>query len=104
MLPVIDAKRKSALHGAAAHAPGSTKSVVEGLATVPVGSPPGIVTVGIPALRTTGAPATSPRMSCDVLVPLLATQKGLFEVAVKPHGFTSSGSSTGERPGISDKR
>src|ERR1044072_8472930 len=76
MLPVIEAKRKFAPHGALAHAPGRTNSVATGLETVPVGSPPGIVTVCGLALRTTGEPdGTSPRMSCVVLVPLLATQK-----------------------------
>src|SRR3954469_8083067 len=95
MLPVIEAKRKRAEQGAEAHAPGSTKSVVEGLETVPVGKPPGIVTVCGLALRTTGAPPTSPRMSCVVLVALLATQKGLLLVIEMPHGLTRSGSSTG---------
>src|ERR1043166_9106246 len=94
MLPVIDAKRNNALQGGEAHGPGSTKSVAEGLATVPVGRPPGIDTVCGLALRTTGAPPTSPRMSCVVLVPLLATQKGLLTVAVMPQGLTISGSST----------
>src|SRR5215210_751593 len=100
MLPVIEAKRKFAPHGAEAHAPGRTNSVATGLATVPVGNPPGMVTVGMPALRTTGAPPTSPRMSCDVLVPLLATQKGLLAVIEMPQGLTSSGSRTGARPGM----
>src|SRR5215218_11280553 len=104
MLPVIEAKRKLAPHGAAAHAPGRTNSAATGLATVPVGRPPGIVTVGMPALRTTGAPPTSPRMSCVVLVPLLATQKGLLAVSEMPHGLTSSGSRTGARPGTSVMR
>src|ERR1700749_5078137 len=90
MLPVIEAKRKRAEQGAEAQAPGSTKSVVEGLATVPVGSPPGIVTVCVPGrgFSTTGAPLTSPRMSCAVLVPLLATQKGLLLVIEMPQGLT----------------
>jgi hypothetical protein len=61
MLPVIEAKRKLATHGAAAQAPGTTKSLVEGLATVPVGSPPGMVTTERPEFLTTGAPPTSPR-------------------------------------------
>src|SRR4051812_41036934 len=104
MLPVMEAKRKFAPQGALAQAPGRTNSVATGLATVPVGRPPGIVTVDMPTLRTTGAPATSPRMSCVVLVPLLATQKGLLAVAVIPQGFTRSGSSTGARPGMSDIR
>src|SRR5215218_7450670 len=102
MLPVIEAKRKFAPHGALAQAPGRTNSVETGLATVPVGSPPGMVTVGIPGLRTTGAPLTSPRMSCVVLVPLLATQKGLLAVIEMPHGLTKSGSRTGARPGVSE--
>src|SRR5438067_9201595 len=104
MLPVIEAKRKRAEQGAEAQAPGSTKSVVEGLATVPVGSPPGMVMVCGLGFRTTGAPPTSPRTSCEVLVPLFATQKGLLAVAVTPHGFTRSRSSTGARPGISERR
>src|SRR5215212_7794167 len=104
ILPVIEAKRKFAPHGALAQAPGRTNSVATGLATVPVGRPPGIVTVGMPALRTTGAPPTSPRMSCVVLVPLLATQKGLLAVREIPQGLTSSGSSTGARPGMSERR
>src|SRR5215212_3241115 len=103
MLPVMEAKRKFAPHGALAQAPGRTNSVATGLATVPVGSPPGIVTVGMPALRTTGAPPTSPRMSCVVLVPLLATQKGLLAVREMPQGLTRSGSSTGARPGMSER-
>ncbi len=86
MLPVMEAKRKFAPHGAAAHAPGRTKSVATGLATVPVGKPPGMVTVCGFALSTTGAPPTSPRMSCVVLVPLLATQKGLSRSARFPTG------------------
>src|SRR5687768_11200016 len=101
MLPVMEAKRKLAPHGAAAHGPGRTNSVATLLATVPVGSPPGMVTVCGFGLRTTGAPPTSPRMSCVVLVPLLATQKGLEAVSESPHGLTSSGSRTGARPGTS---
>src|SRR6187549_2709404 len=81
MLPVIDAKRKLAPHGALAQAPGRTNSVATGLATVPVGSPPGMVMVWGLALSVTGAPdGTSPKMSCVVLVPLLATQNGLLPV------------------------
>src|SRR5215207_5094466 len=91
MLPVIEAKRKFAPHGAAAHAPGRTNSPATGLETVPVGNPPGMVTVERPGLRTTGAPPTSPRMSCAVLVPLLATQKGVLAASEMPHGLTSSG-------------
>src|SRR6185436_10523070 len=105
MLPVIEAKRKFAPQGALAQAPGRTNSVATGLETVPVGSPPGMVTVGMLALSTTGAPdGTSPRMSCVVLVPLLATQKGLLPVSEMPQGLTSSGSSTGARPGTSVMR
>src|SRR5215212_645865 len=103
MLPVSEEKRKFAPHGAAAQAPGRTNSPATGLATVPVGRPPGMVTVGMPGLRTTGAPPTSPRMSCVVLVPLLATQKGLLAVIEMPHGLTSSGSRTGARPGTSER-
>src|SRR4051812_8342479 len=101
MFPVIDAKRKFAPHGALAHAPGKTNSVATGFATVPVGSPPGIVTVGMLGFSTTGAPPTSPRISWVVLVPLFATQNGLEAVAVMPHGLTSNGSSTGANPGES---
>src|SRR6185295_19249136 len=105
MLPVIDANRKFAPHGAEAQAPGKTKSVAVGIATVPVGSPPGIVIVCGLAFRTTGAPAGwSPRISCVVLVPLLETQKGLLAVAVMPHGLTRSGSRTGAKPGISEMK
>src|SRR3954468_11230189 len=104
MLPVIEAKRKFAPHGALAQAPGSTNSVATGLETVPVGRPPGMVTVCGLGVRATGAPPTSPRMSCVVRVPLLATQKGLDEVAVMPHGLTSSGSRTGASPGVSEMR
>src|SRR5204862_6375996 len=102
MLPVIEENRKFAPQGALAQAPGRTNSVATGLATVPVGRPPGIVTVGMPALRTTGAPPTSPRMSCVVLVPSLATQKGLLPVIEMPHGLTSSGSRTKASPGASE--
>src|SRR5215210_4735242 len=105
ILPVIEANRKFAPHGAEAHAPGSTNSVATGLATVPVGRPPGMVIVCGFGLSTTGAPdGTSPRISCVVLVPLLATQKGLLAVSEIPQGLTSRGSRTGERPGTSDKR
>src|SRR3954468_7653052 len=104
MLPVIEAKRKFAPQGALAQAPGRTNSVETGLETVPVGNPPGMVTVCGFALRTTGAPPTSPRMSCVVLVPLFATQNGLEGVAVMPHGLTSNGSSTGANPGESVRR
>src|ERR1043165_1663281 len=105
MLPVIDANRKFAPQGALAQAPGRTNSVATGLETVPVGRPPGIVTVGMPPLSTTGEPdGTSPRMSWVVLVPLLATQNGLLPVIEMPHGLTRSGSSTGERPGMSEIR
>src|SRR5215212_6677257 len=98
MFPVIEAKRKFAPHGAAAHAPGRTNSAATGFATVPVGSPPGIVTVCGFGFKTTGAPPTSPRISCVVLVPLFATQNGLEAVAVIPHGLTSNGSRTGAKP------
>src|SRR6185295_1604112 len=105
MFPVIEAKRKFAPHGADAQAPGRTKSAATGFATVPVGRPPGMVTVWGDAFRTNGAPlGTSPRSSCVVLVPLLATQNGLEAVWDMPHGLTSKGSSTGARPGISDIR
>src|SRR5258708_39852208 len=104
MLPVIDAKRKNARHGALAHAPGSTNSVATGLVTVPVGKPPGIVTVCGLALSTNGLPDTSPLRSWLVKVPLFATQNGLDAVAVTPHGLTRSGSSNGERPGMSETK
>src|SRR3989442_324599 len=91
MFPVIDANRKRPPQGAAAHAPGSTNSVATPFATVPVGKPPGIVTVGIADRRTNGLPDTSPLKSWLVLVPLFATQNGLEAVAVTPHGLTSSG-------------
>src|ERR1700754_2453280 len=105
MLPVMEAKRKCAPHGARAQEPGRTNSVETGLETVPVGRPPGIVTVCGLALRTTGEPdGTSPRMSCVVLVPLLATQKGLDPVIEMPQGLTRSGSSTGAKPGMSVRR
>src|SRR5213595_1295177 len=87
IFPVIDENRKFALQGGLAHAPGRIKSVATLLATVPVGRPPGIITVGMLALRTTGAPPTSPRMSCVVLDPLLATQRGLLAVIEMPHGL-----------------
>src|SRR5438046_1500612 len=104
MLPVSEAKRNRAAQGGAAHAPGSTKSVVEALATVPVGSPPGIVIVCGLVLSTTGAPPTSPLISCAMLVPLLAIQNGLLLDMEMPHGLTNSGSSTGAKPGISESK
>src|SRR3954447_26742450 len=104
MFPVIDAKMKFAPHGALAHAPGRTNSVATGFATVPVGSPPGIVTVWGFALRTTGDPPTSPRISWAVLVPLFAAQNGLEDVMEIPHGLTSNGSRTGAKPGESLRR
>src|SRR5689334_4198486 len=98
MRPVSEAKRKRAVHGAEAHAPGRTKSVVV-LATVPVGRPglPGMSIVCGFALRTTGAPPTSPRINCVVLVALLETQKGLVAVIEMPQGLTSNGSKTGAK-------
>src|SRR6185436_1843544 len=105
MLPVIEAKRKLAPHGALAQAPGRTNSVATGLETVPVGRVPGMVTVCGLALSTTGAPdGTSPRMSWVVLVPLLATQKGLLPVIEMPQGLTSNGSRTGASPGESESK
>src|SRR5881394_2760249 len=105
IFPVIDENRKAARQGALAQGPGRIKSVAAALlATVPVGRPPGIVTVDMPALRITGAPDTSPRMSCVVLVPLLATQKGLLAVIEMPHGLTSSGSRTKASPGESEMK
>src|SRR5258705_6531996 len=102
MLPVIEQKRKFAPHGAAAQVPGRTNSVETGLATVPVGSPPGMVTKGMPGWLTNGLPLTSPRNSPAVLVPLLETQKGLDAVFETPHGLTSRGSRTGATPGESE--
>src|SRR5688572_21638321 len=104
MFPVIEAKRKFAPHGAAAHAPGRINSVATGFATVPVGRPPGMVMVCGLGLRTTGAPLTSPRINWVVLVPLFATQNGLEPVFEIPHGLTSSGSSTGASPGESESK
>src|SRR6185503_2331947 len=91
ILPVIEAKRKFAPQGALAQGPGNTNSVADTLATVPVGNPSGMVTVCGLGLSVTGLPPTSPRISCVVLVPLLATQKGLLAVIEIPHGFTSKG-------------
>src|ERR1044071_4551095 len=54
------------------------------------------------ALRTTGAPPTSPLTNWVVLVPLFTIQNGLLLLAAIPHGFTRSGSSTGAIPGISE--
>jgi hypothetical protein len=101
MLPLIEEKIKRA--GPEALPDVTTKSLVP-FATVPVGSPPGIVIDGIPGcLKKTMLP-TSPRYSEDVLVPLLANQNGLVAVNVMPHGLTSSGSSMRANPGISDVR
>src|SRR5882672_2592979 len=86
MLPVSEAKMKFAL--AVLPTGGVTKKSVNGLETVPVGSWFGMVIVCGLAFRTTGLPATSPRMSCVVLVPLLAIQKGLLPVKVTPQGLT----------------
>src|SRR5688572_30555343 len=104
MLPVIEQKRKFAPHGGEAQAPGRTNSLAVGLATVPVGRPPGMVTVCRLGFKTTGLPPTSPRNSCVVLVPLLATQKGLEAVFEMPHGLTSSGSRTRATPGESETK
>ncbi len=104
MLPVIELKRKFAPHGGAAQAPGRTNSVAVGLATVPVGRPPGMVIVCGLEFKTNGLPLTSPRTNCVVLVPLLEIQKGLDAVFEIPHGLTSSGSSTGATPGESEMR
>src|SRR5215212_4501891 len=94
MLPVMQAKRKFAPHGAAAQGPGRTNSPATGLATVPVGRPPGMVTVCGFGLSVAGMLLVS-LMSCVVLVPFLAPQKGLDAVSEMPHGLTSSWSSTG---------
>jgi hypothetical protein len=91
MFPVIEANRNRAPHGGAAQAPGSTKSVALPFATVPVGSPPGIVMNGIAETGTSGLPLTSPVNRVEVLVPLLATQNGLAAVALMPQGLTRSG-------------
>src|SRR6266576_7224335 len=106
MFPVIEEKRKRARHGGEAQAPGRVKSVIElvVLATVPVGSPPGMVTKGMPGWLTNGLPLTSPRKRPEVLVPLLETQKGLDAVFEIPHGLTSSGSRTGATPGESETK
>src|ERR1044071_248628 len=101
MLPVSEAKRKFAPHGALAQAPGSTNSAATGLATVPVGRAPGMVTVDRPGLSVAGRAPVAPRRTCGVLVPLLARKKGLLPVSVRPQGLTSSGSRTGARPGTS---
>src|SRR5437667_12458706 len=90
MLPVIESKIKSA--GAGLPAGGATTKSLVALATAPVGRPPGMVIVCGLALRTTGLPETSPLMSCVVVVPLFATQKGLVPRVVIPHGLTSRGS------------
>src|ERR1044072_5062360 len=103
MLPVMEAKRKFAPPGAGAQRAGRTTPPATGLETVPVGNPPGMVTVCGLALSVTAAPdGTSPRMSCVVLVPLLATQKGLLPVREMPRGLTGRGSRTGARPGVSE--
>src|SRR5438445_342095 len=100
MLPVIESKIKRAGPGLQ---PGGVKTKSEVvLATAPVGRLPGMVIVCGLVLSTTGAPPTSPRTSCTVLVLLLTIQKGLLAVAVTPHGLTSSGSRTGARPGTSE--
>jgi hypothetical protein len=101
MLPVIESKMKSEAAGVPPPGGVSLNSVVV-LPTVPVGRPPGMVMVCVPALSVTGAPPTSPVMSCVVLVPLLATQKGLVFLKVMPHGLTRSGSRTGAKPGMSE--
>src|SRR5207248_10022044 len=92
MLPVSESKIKTA---EPALPPGGVKlkSLVE-LNTVPVGKPPGIVIVCGLELSTTGLPATSPRKSCTVLVPLFAIQNGLDDVFAMPHGLTIKGSRT----------
>src|SRR6267143_91955 len=82
---------------------GTTKSLPP-LKTMPVGSPPGMVIVCKPALRTNGLPDTSPLKSCVVLVPLLAIQKGLLADVVMPQGLTSRGSWMNPRPGISETK
>src|ERR1700704_5783857 len=90
MLPVSEAKMKFAL--ADGPAGGVTMKSVNGLETVPVGSPPGIVIVCGLGLRTTGPAPFGSRISCVVPVRLLATQKGLLDDIEMPHGFTSKGS------------
>jgi hypothetical protein len=107
MLPVIDAKMNWAGVGAGVGVGEGggviTKSDVPFL-TTPVGRPPGMVIVCGLVFSTTGAPPTSPFINCVVLVPALETQKGLAELAAIPHGLTSSGSSTGANPGMSESR
>jgi len=90
MLPVMEAQMKAAGHDATAH--GVIAKSVVALPITPVGSPPGTVTSDSPGFFTSGLPATSPRKSSEVLVPLLETQNGLVPLKAIPHGFTSSGS------------
>src|SRR5262249_41181471 len=104
MFPVIEENKKRATQGGEAQAPGSTKSVVLPLFTVPVGSPPGRVTTGRAATGTTGLPPTSPENSVEVLVTLLESQKGLAPVALIPHGFTIKGSWMAATPGASETK
>ena len=90
MFPVIESKMKRA---GPALPPGGVKakSLVV-LATTPVGNPPPMVIVCGLGFSANGLPDTSPRNNCVVLVPLLATQKGLVAVSVTPHGLTRNGS------------
>src|SRR5437588_3616053 len=101
MVPVIESKMKREAPSTPPPGGGIWKSLVE-LPTAPVGRPPGMLIVCGLALRTTGAPPTSPFTSCVVLVPLLAIQKGLVPLNVIPQQFTSNGSRTGASPGISE--
>jgi hypothetical protein len=64
---------------------------LELLNTVPVGEPPGIVTVS--AAFTNAVPLTSPVYNVDVLVPLFATQNAPpVGLRLIPQGLTSAGS------------
>src|ERR687884_232094 len=107
MWPVIEAKMKLAGAGVGVGVGvaggGVTKSVVV-LPTAPVGRAPGMLMVCGFALSTTGPAPFGSRTSCVVLDLLLATQKGLVFLNVRPHGLVSSGSSTGARPGTSEMR
>ena len=96
MLPVIEAKRKFAPHGALAQGPGRTNSVETGLAT----SASAWVEKGY-LVAYIGRAGYSDAAGDGVL---LATQKGLLAVSEMPHGLTSSGSRTGARPGTSEMR
>src|SRR5437762_14217601 len=102
MFPVIEAKINAAGHVATEQ--GVIAKSVVALPTIPVGSPPGMVTRESPGFLTRGLPLTSPRKREAVLVPLSEIQNELVPLRAMPHGLTSSGFWMNATPGRSETK